>query len=283
MAASDQFYTHLGLARRVINITTVRAISTRMVVAALGLWLTTACEAALITPPGVPPPGTDGGPVGEDPRAFFDANVQPLLMAQCRTCHELDEPQFLVPDSYYESVRTYSPSLFVPGEPETSRILTFPALATHPGVDWASQEDRDVVSEWIVLEGMYGMDLDGGMGDPLTTTPVHITPNGPNSIGLESIGLAGCRVEFTCTDGAGGVRVSDITFYAGGSGLAVSGARFVLVDQTSGEEVSTSSTFTDGNVRLNAGLSMSLTSTPVLTGYTTETMVAIRFDTANPL
>lgn len=282
MARPDQFHIHLVLARCVMNITTVREISTRLVLVGLGLCLATACEAATITPPGVPPPGTDGGPVGEDPRAFFDANVAPLFATRCRTCHELDEPMFLVPDAYYESVRTYSPSLFVPGEPEMSLLVTYPSLTTHTGMDWASEEERDTVREWIVLEGMFGEMLDGGVGDPLTTTPVFITPNGPNSIGLESVGLPGCRVEFTTNPSGDDVRVSDITFYAGGSGLAVSGARFVLVDETTGDETVTA-TFTDSNIRLQAGLNMTVTSTPLLAGYTPSTMIAIRFDSAGTL
>lgn len=282
MAGQHQFYTHLGLARCVINITSVRTISTRAVLAALGLCLATACEAAVITPPGLPPPGTDAGPVGEDPRAFFDANVAPLLAARCRTCHELDEPQFLVADAYYESVKSYSPSLFVPGEPENSLLVTYPGLATHTGMDWASETERDTLREWIVLEGMFGEMLDGGMGDPLSTTPQSISPNGPNSLGLESIGLAGCRVEFDTMNGTSGLRITNIIVYAGGSGLAISGARFVLVDPDAGTETETAS-FTTGNPRIDPGRNMSFDPDPVLPEYTTSMMLGLRFDSAGTL
>jgi hypothetical protein len=145
--------------------------------AALSLALlgTGACVGALSpTPPGGGDDITDGPDAGTataQGKAMFDQNVQPILSAQCASCHVgtagTQPYKFLGtgPTTYYATL-TGDPAIIGNYDPAQATILT---KGLHEGPALA-QADKDTISAWLVQEA-----TDRGV-DNTTTPPPTGTP-----------------------------------------------------------------------------------------------------------
>lgn len=246
--------------------------------AALGaLALAPGCKAATITAPGA---GDGDGGVSGDPRAYFEANVQPHMMAVCRNCHEVGSASstaFIDPADYYNSTRVSG--FVVPGEPDMSALLTEPRRSTHR-TDWPDGAEASVET-WIRLEGESGTPIDGGPGGKPTTEPGPVlfdtdrTPHYLDSVGLEG----GARLEFYAARASGeSIRLQSLEWFGGTTGIAADGPRFVVVDP-SGERIVQSSSFVAGPVRVDPAMSQAATASPVvLPTFPDGSRLAIQFD-----
>jgi hypothetical protein len=93
---------------------------------------------------------------GEDPRAYFEANVKPIFESTCSGCHSsaypddaTGGPDFLgpSPDAYYDSLVVVSK--FVNSDPGSSLLLTR-GQHTGPALDPSTQ--YPLVEHWLELE-----------------------------------------------------------------------------------------------------------------------------------
>lgn len=156
---------------------------------------------------------TDGS---EDARAMFEAEVLPLLDAQCVACHGPDRtgPAFLAagPDVY--TTVTSWPALVDRSDPGSSRILT---KGAHAGPAW-NAEQGSVVRAWLELEG--ARDAGEGEEEPLEhVTPAMAPVAGFNAIDLAELGMSGSSLTFSAERVGTGLYLSDMRVAAGPGGV----------------------------------------------------------------
>jgi hypothetical protein len=99
-------------------------------------------------------------PAGGDARAEFDSTVRPLLVAECGSCHAdavTIGPDFLLGEPY-DSIMGWIPTLVVPGDPGSSRLVTYGAHAG-PAL---SATALAAAEAWITAEGGAGPGVPGG-------------------------------------------------------------------------------------------------------------------------
>ena len=134
----------------------MRSSSTVVVLSLLASMLGSACQAAIIRAPGVPE--DDEPPTIDDPAAYFDDNVYPILQAQCASCHTDSSASagavFLDPaGDYYASIWAYNDgALFVPGDGAGSLLVRKVTVDTHRG-GTVSDNDAATFRAWIDAEG----------------------------------------------------------------------------------------------------------------------------------
>lgn len=177
------------------------------------LLLLAACNAGSISMSGE---GHDAGAgadaAGSSARDVFEANVQPLLAASCRSCHAsgTGAPAFLAPDpDVYTSVTGW-PALVNRRDPGSSRLLT---KGEHAGPAWTTAQAA-IIRRWIEAEAMERAD-DGPA--VYVTDPLALTP-GANTIGLDSMGIPATTLGFIAEMTAAGWYLSEIRVSAGPMG-----------------------------------------------------------------
>ena len=183
------------------------------------------CQAATIS---VGDPDAGGG--GETGRALFDRSVASLISGRCGSCHSdggRAGAPFVNPADLYGGVLTF-PGLVVPGEPARSLLLI---KGTHDGPPWEPAE-ADVISRWIVLEGVTPPMIDAGMMSVPVETAQFTPLEGDNAIRLDSIGLPGAELRFTLNVRATEVQISSIRIYAGMAAVAIRTPLFIAWDGT---------------------------------------------------
>lgn len=274
-----QFSTCGSLAWPVIDITSMRISFTHVLAPLVALGLV-ACEAAIITAPTGPGTGPGPGP-GDDPEAMFLAEVQPLLEARCRNCHEdiATAPVFLEPSDYYGSVLAY-PDLVVPGEPNASTLVT---KGAHRGPAWEASE-ASVVRRWIEAEAERPAEdpMEPGPG-PMTrqTSPYPVDDGFENRIPLAEVGLPGAELVFTANRVASGMMLNDVRVVAASSAISFSHPRFVMWNDTT--PTMDSDRFSDLEMTISAGMSGTLTSSCVLVDFPENGELSVQFESARTM
>ncbi len=278
----SHFLTPRSLARCVIVITPMRISFTHVLAPLVALGLV-ACEAAIITAPSGPGPGPGPGP-GGDPEMIFLAEVQPLLEARCRNCHEDPEaaPVFLDPADYYASVLAY-PDLVVPGAPNSSTLVT---KGNHRGPAWEASE-ASIVRGWIQAEADAGMTDAGTEPGPGPSREARMTSAYPvdagveNRIPLAEVGLVGAELVFTANRVASGMMLNDVRIVAASSSISFSHPRLVMWADTT--PTMDSDRFSDLEMTISAGMSGTLTSSCVLVDFPENGELSVQFESASTL
>lgn len=235
-----------------------------------------ACQAAVVTAPGFPIGGPDGG-VGPGARARFEAEVEPLIDLRCASCHAdaVVAPVFVDAADTYAAVMGY-PGLVIPGAPERSSLIM---KGLHSGPAWTVAEDA-TVRGWIEAEGSAGRDGGVGVIDFPHTTPRTLV-EGENRLMLDGVGLPGAELTFTASRVALGMNLADLTLRAGSTPVYVSHPRFVIGDGTS-VQADPEDRFAGVVLSLPPGGSGILASTALLVGFPTGGALGIGFEEARP-
>ncbi|MBX3275728.1 MAG: hypothetical protein KF729_36040 [Sandaracinaceae bacterium] len=249
--------------------------------------LASGCQAAVIRAPGVleddePPP-----PV-VDPEAFFRANVEPILVAQCRVCHETTAASqgtvFLAPGGdYYASIWSYREGrLLTPGDGAGSVLVRKVTVDPHLGPS-VSEGEAALFRQWIDAEGMTT--------EPPPVMPPPVEPmrtgfypvnEGANRMPLAEVGLSGAELVFTATRITGGIIMTDVVLVAGAGGLVVNHPRFIVRDDTTSMERYERDEFSSVTIRAPAGGTGRLVDRFVISPFPTVGSLAIEFDTVGP-
>lgn len=191
-------------------------------------------------------PGTDGGPV-DGPRALYERDVHPAMLADCAVCHEpggVARYDFInTPVDDYAAA--FSLSGFVdltnPGE---SRLL---AKGVHDGPAWRP-EQYEAILGWIEAEA----------GDRPEVTYIEPGPitYGFNNYDLGVLGAAGSALTFVLSDFDTGLLLTDATLVAGPDGLLV---ELPSIEVWEGDTIiRTETLFADGELRIEPGDSVNL-------------------------
>lgn len=222
------------------------------------------CDTGMITPddddsgPGgdagvdaLPPmdtgPGGDAGPSGDDPRALYERDVHPQMLADCAVCHE---PGGVARYAFINTpVDDYAAAFALSGfvdlmNPEQSRIL---AKGVHDGPAWRP-EQHDAILNWIEAEA----------GDTPEVTYIAPTPvsYGFNNYNLGVLGAAGSALTFVVADYDTGLLLTDVTLVAGPDGLLV---ELPTIEIWEGDSViRTATLFADGELRIEPGDNVNL-------------------------
>ncbi len=235
------------------------------------------CQAAVVTAPGFPVPGADAGPRA-GARGLFEAEVEPLIDAQCARCHAsaVVAPVFVDAVDTYAAVMGY-PGLVVPGAPGASSLVT---KGLHDGPAWSAADDA-TIRAWIEAEGAP-VGRDGGTGavDFPHTTPRTVV-EGANTLMLDGVGLPGATLTFSASRVALGMNLSDLTLRAGSTPVYVSHPMFVIADGTS-LSADREDRFAGVVLSLPPGGSGILASTALLVGFPTNGGLGIGFEEARP-
>ncbi len=237
-----------------------------------------ACQAAVVTAPGFPVDGADGGARGGNARAQFEAEVAPLVDLRCASCHEdaALAPVFVDDADVYSAVMGYA-GLVSPGAPDRSTLIT---KGLHRGPAWTASEEA-TVRAWIVAEG-GGSAGDGGM--PSTIDVMHTTPRalveGANSIALDSVGLPGATLTFSASRVGLGMNLADLTLRAGSTPVYVSHP-VLVIDDGSRMEADPEDRFAGVVLTLPPSGSGALASTALLVGFPEGGALAVGFEEAS--
>ena len=265
----------------------MRFVSPVTLLALLAATLASACQAAVIRAPGVledeePPP-----PV-VDPEAFFRANVEPIMVAQCRVCHEVSAASqgavFLTPGGdYYASIWAYRDGhLLIPGDGAGSVLVRKVTVDPHLGPN-VSETDAAILRRWIDAEGM-STEPPPVMPPPVEPMRTGFYPvnEGANRMPLAEVGLPGAELVFTATRITGGIIMTDVVLVPSAGGFVVTHPRFVVRDTDSSPERLERDEFASMTIRAPAGGTGRLVDRFVVSPFTTSGSLAIQFDTVGP-
>ena len=233
-----------------------------------------ACQAAIITPPGP----IDPIPVGDEPAEIFARDVEPLLVARCEGCHadpSATEHTFLAGD-YYMSVLAYT-GLVVAGDPSASLLIN---KGEHRARPWWNATEVAAISAWIDAEDPAMMPPDPPPPDLPATSPYPVEA-GANRIPLAEAGLPSAEIVFNATVISSGMMLRDIFFEAGGTGISISHPRFVIWEGAS----STMDTdrFSEVEINVSAGSGGLLTDQHILAGFPIDGALSIQFGAASTM
>ena len=243
--------------------------------------LVVGCQAAIIRAPGVV---EDGEPTPiSDPESFFLAEVEPILALNCAGCHEDETASrgavFLNPASYYASVRNYE-GLVVPGDTAASRLLT---KGEHRGPE-LSANDATTIGRWIDAEGAVMMPppVEPPV-DATVTTSAYPVDEGENRIPLTEVGLPGAELVFTAMriNSGANMLLTNMELVAGAGGLSITHPRLIIIDDEDASATRLDAdTFADVTLRVEAGMTGTLTSTHAVAPFPAMGSIAVRFDSA---
>lgn len=181
------------------------------------------------------PGGNDANPPGDDSaaeaaaRSAFYTRAWPALQA-CAACHVTQAgSEFMkaTKEATYDHIVAFSPSVVNLEAPASSRVVVKP---DHAGLGLTPAEQADVV-EWIELQKVAAADS-GDAPEFIATDLVALTLGGENTIALDSLGLAGARVEFLAEMYGEILYVSDLVINSGTSGARIVHPLFVSWDNT---------------------------------------------------
>lgn len=257
-----------------------------VVLSLLASMLGSACQAAIIRAPGVPE--EEEPPPIEDPAAYFDDNVYPILQAQCATCHTDSGTSagtvFLDPaGDYYASIWAYDDGgLFIPGDGAGSLLVRKVTVEAHRG-GTVSDNDAATFRAWIDAEGEAMMPPPPPPPPLPIMTGFYAVNDGENRIPLAEVGLPGCELIFQATrinDGAN-LLMTDVEFAAGAGGLSVAHPRFLIRDDVTEATTEDRDIFSTVTLRVNEGMRGSLTGTHVIAAFPMAGSLAVQFESAS--
>lgn len=174
--------------------------------------------------------GSDTAAQAANARANFTANVLPLLEGACASCHGqtpgVSTPFMAAnPDRYTTLMAS---GLVVPGQPSSSRLVTYGASASHSGPDLSSAEAQ-ILTDWINLEP-----APTAAGGAVATSMAFAPTMGDNVVQLAPLApagttLSGATLTFSAQPygASGGLALRSLTLVGGTSGVYVSHPLFV--------------------------------------------------------